>query len=75
MKMNPVKYQIARARSGLSTTDIVNQYGMRRATVCRAARGEECLPETIGRIARALGVDVMELIDTQEDKAWTATKN
>lgn len=71
MRMNPVKYQIARARSGLSTTDIVNNYGMRRATVCRAARGEECLPETIGRIARALGVDVTDLIDTQEGETWT----
>lgn len=63
MKMNPVKYQIAKARARMSTTNMVDQYGLRRATVTRAAQGKECMPETIGRIAEALSCDVTDLID------------
>ena len=66
MKMSPLKYQIARARAGMSTTDIVKQYGMRRATITRAAQGKECMPETIGRIAKALGCDVLDIIETDK---------
>lgn len=64
MRINPKKYQIARARAGISTTQMVQKYGLRRATVTRAASGQNCLPETVGRIAKALGCDVTEIIDT-----------
>lgn len=63
MRINKTKYELAKARSGKSTTDMVNEYGLRRATVCRAAQGKECLPKTIGKIARALQCDVVDIID------------
>lgn len=32
-------------------------------TLKRIGRGEELLPKTVGKIARALGVDVVEIIE------------
>ena len=37
--------------------------GIPRGTMCRAMSGKGLKPETVGRIAKALGVDVTEIIE------------
>ena len=62
MKLNRNKFELARAKTckGLKELEAA---GIPRGTLCTAVSGKNMKPETIGRIARALGVDVTEIID------------
>lgn len=62
MKLNRNKFDIARARTCKGTKEL-EIAGIPRGTLCTAMSGKNMKPETIGRIARALGVDVTEIID------------
>lgn len=62
MKLDKQKYEVARARACIGFKDIV-AYGVPKGTLCRAMNGEEMRPETIGRIAKAIGVDVTQIIE------------
>lgn len=62
MKLNRSKFELAKARTCKGTKDLV-EAGITRGTLCTAVSGKNMRPETIGRIARALGVDVTEIID------------
>lgn len=62
MKINRQKYEIARARACKGFKDIVAA-GVPKGTLCRVIGGEDVRPETIGKIAKALGVDVTEIIE------------
>ena len=39
--------------------------GIAKGTLCSAIGGKGIRPETAGKIAKALGVDVTEIIDTE----------
>lgn len=63
MKIDRQKYEIARARSCMGQKDLVSA-GIPKGTLCGIISGRvEARPETIGKIAKALGVDVTEIIE------------
>ena len=62
MKTDKKKVLIARARTCLSIPEIVELSGVSKPTVNRAVNGHSVSPESIGRIAKALGVDVLEIL-------------
>lgn len=62
MKLNKQKYEIARARTCKGFKDIVSA-GVPKGTLCRAIGGDDVRPETLGKIAQALDVDVTEIIE------------
>lgn len=62
MKLDREKYMLARARACMSQKDI-EAAGIPKGTLCRALNGD-IRPETAGKIARALGVDVTEIIES-----------
>ena len=62
VKLNKIKFDIARARTCKGTKEL-EAAGIPRGTFCTAMSGKSVRPETIGRIAKALGVDVTEIID------------
>lgn len=64
MKINRQKYELARARACKGTKDLVAA-GIPRGTLSKIPR-EEIRPETAGKIAKALGVDVTEIIETED---------
>lgn len=64
MKINREKYELARARACKGQKDIVAA-GIPKGTLCRIIGGAEARPETLGRIARELGVDVTEILETE----------
>ena len=66
MKMNREAYLLYRARTGITPGILVNRCGIPHSTLARAANGMECRPETIGKIARGLGVSVELLIDDKK---------
>ena len=63
MKLDRDKYLLARARACMGQKDL-EAAGITTGTLCRAIGGGDVRPETVGKIARALGVDVTEIIET-----------
>jgi len=63
LKIDREKYELARARACMGQKDLVAA-GIPKGTLCGALRGDiEVRPETVGKIAKALGVDVTEIIE------------
>lgn len=65
MRVNRVKLDIALARSCKSLSDIRGD-GISPQTLSRIKKGEEVKPYTAGKIAKALGVDPVDIIETEE---------
>ena len=61
MRINEAKYNLAMARACKETKDLVAQ-GVSRTTLAQSAK-KDLKPSTVGRIARALGCDVTDIID------------
>ena len=62
MKLNREKYELARAIACMGQKDLVAA-GIPKGTLCRIISGKELRPETAGKIAKALGVDVAEILE------------
>lgn len=65
MKINAKKYELARARACMGLKEL-EAAGISRGTLSNI-RKRNLKPKTIGRIAAALGVDVTEIIDMDEN--------
>lgn len=62
MKINSKKINWLRIEQGLSIIDLCEKSSVSRPTVSRLLKGEvSTRPDTIGKIARALGVDPKKL--------------
>ena len=62
MKINRNKYELASARACKGQKDLIAA-GIPKGTLCRLIGGVNARPETIGKIAKVLGVDVEEIIE------------
>lgn len=62
MKLDRQKFTIARARACMGQKDF-EKAGIPKGTLCRAMSGRSLKPETLGKIAKALGVDVIEILE------------
>ncbi|GAA0243299.1 hypothetical protein GCM10008922_00580 [Faecalicatena contorta] len=65
MKANRKKLEIAMAKACMNTEDLQGKSGMPRPTVNNVISGRSVRPRTIGEVAKALGVDVTEIIETE----------
>ncbi|MFR5691746.1 MAG: hypothetical protein ACLUDJ_02715 [Lachnospiraceae bacterium] len=63
MKINRQKFDLARARACMGPKEI-EAAGFPRGTLSTALNSENVRPETAGRLAKALGVDVTEIIES-----------
>lgn len=66
MKINVKKYELARARACMGPKEL-EAAGFPRGNLSRIVSGKNARPETIGRLAKVLGVDVTEIIDMDEN--------
>ena len=64
MKIDKRKYELAKARACKGTEDLAKA-GVPRGTLSGIFR-KEIRPETAGKIAKALGVDVTEIIEAED---------
>ncbi|ELU5588406.1 helix-turn-helix transcriptional regulator [Clostridium perfringens] len=63
MNLDLNKLEILQARTCLSTNDLTEMTGLSRSTVSKVINGKvKATPKTIGLIAKALNVDVAEII-------------
>ena len=65
MKTNKKKLELAMARACMNTEDLQKAAEMPRPSLNNVISGKSARPATLGRIARALGVDVTEIIDEE----------
>ena len=64
MSLNLSKIKIAMARKCLSVNDLVEKSGLGRTTVSKIVNGKaEPTTKSLGLLAKALNVDVTEIID------------
>lgn len=66
MKADRAKLELALARACMTPESLTVAAEMPRATVNNVITGRSVRPATLGRIARALGVDPAELIQEGE---------
>ena len=66
MKANREKIELAMARACMGMSDLVLATKMPEPTVKNVRLGRSVRPATLGRVAKALGVDPSKLIDTEE---------
>lgn len=63
MKADRRKLEIAMANACMNTNDIQKVSDLPRPTLNNVISGRNVRPGTIGRVAKALGVDVTEIIE------------
>lgn len=63
MKLDKKKFELAKARACMSSADIEEH--VPKGTICRLLGGQNGRPHTLGKLAKALGVDVTEIIETE----------
>lgn len=63
MKIDKKKLEIAMARAELNRNTLSEKADISIPTICNVYTRGTCKPATAGRIAKALGVDVTEIIE------------
>lgn len=66
MKVNKQKLDLAMARACMTSAELPEAAGIPRPTVQNAVVGKSVRPATVGKIAKALGVDPIEIIEEKE---------
>lgn len=66
MKANRENLRLAMARACMNPQDLAKAAKMPPQTVNGVLRGRSVRPATLGRIAKALGVDVTEILEEEE---------
>lgn len=57
------KYELCLARKRLTTTEMASRMNISRQRLAAILNQRNVSPEVVGRLARALGVDVTEIIE------------
>lgn len=60
MKIDKMKLEMAMANAELSSVNITS---VCRTTYCRAIKGENLTPKTVGKLAKELGVSVADIVE------------
>lgn len=64
MKISEFKFDVALANSGLTITELAQNAGVSRTRVYVILNQKTVTPRAAGLIARGLGVDVREIIES-----------
>ena len=65
MKLSREKIDVCRARKCYSVTALAESYGVSRARMNTILNQRNVTAECAGRLAKALGVDVMEILEEE----------
>lgn len=66
MKVDRAKLELAMARACLDSRELAEAAQLPRPTLNNAIVGKSVRPSTLGRIAKALGVDPLDIIEKEE---------
>lgn len=65
MKISKQKIFAAQAQLGITMKQLAELSGISRQNISTVVHRGSCRPETAGKIARALGVDVTEIMEVE----------
>lgn len=65
MKISKKKFECALARTLINPQHLAKKAGLSYPVICRALNGFDIKPLSVGKIARALGVDPEEIADDE----------
>lgn len=66
MNVNRQKLELAMARACMTSAELFVASGLPRPTVQNAVVGKGVRPATVGKIAKALGVDPAEIVERRD---------
>lgn len=66
MRVNVQKIELRRAELCMSSKELQQKSGLPRGTYLGVINGKNVRPETLGKVAKALGVAPAEIIETEE---------
>lgn len=66
MRISDAKFNIALANSGLTIGQAAEQAGISRQRFAMILNQKRITPQAAGKIARGVGVDVTEIIETED---------
>lgn len=66
MKINKLNLDLLQAERGLTCSELAKKAGMSRQNLSTVRTRGTCTPITAGKIAKALEVNVTEIIETEE---------
>ena len=66
MRISKEKIELSMERNCLSTEGLAKKAAMPKTSLANVLTKKTCKPLTVGKIAKALGVDVTEIIETEE---------
>lgn len=66
MELDRNKINLIMARKGFSAADLAKASNLTRQRINIILNSRNVTPRTVGKIAKALGVDVTEIIETEE---------
>ena len=66
MKICDAKFEIALARSGLTIGQAAERAGISRQRFTTILNQKNVTPRAVGKIAKGVGVDVTEIIETED---------
>ncbi len=69
MKVDKQKLELAMANACLNPYDLCRAIEIQYQTYRRISNGSNCKPATIGKIAKALGINVIEILEEEEATA------
>jgi DNA-binding Xre family transcriptional regulator len=68
LKINCDKFLLAFAKSGMTTMELKIKSGVGRNTISKVMNSETAIrPTTVGKLAKALNVDVEEIVDIERN--------
>lgn len=66
MKVSKNAFALAMARACITPGELSAKAGVGTQCIRNATNGKNLLPATVGKLARALGVDVTEIIEEED---------
>lgn len=66
MKANVISIKIAMANNCIEVCDLQKKAEMPRPTLNKVLSGRSVRPATLGKVAKALGIDVREIMEVEQ---------
>lgn len=62
LRIDQKKLELCQAKNGTSTNQLIHKSGLTEKTIQNIKNGKPCRPTSVHKLAKALGVDVTELL-------------
>ena len=68
LKIDAKKLELSQAKKGINTNRIILKSGLTEKTIQNMKNGKPCRPLSVHKLAKALGVDVTEILKEMKER-------